>query len=189
MNWVETVLVTCGISLDIFALVAKKGAQMSRISKQTLAVFCGVFALFQTFALCIGILLGRVLYAKDAARLDHTTQIIAVAIFGILGIVKIIQSRKHEVITEHLDNQISWKKLFDKILFVAISTIVVGIALGFIGTQTKFVLIIVAFTVIVVVLGLYMGYHYGYQMNATVYLISGCLLLIAAADTIARHVL
>lgn len=189
MNWMETVLVTCGISLDIFALVAKKGAQMSRISKQTLALFSGVFALFQTLILGAGILVGRFLYAGDVTRQDTTTEMIAAFIFGVLGIAKMIQSRKHEMITEHLDNRISWKKMLKQSSVVALSTCAVGIALGFLGTQTILVLIMVAVTVIVVILGFYMGYHYGYQMNATVSLISGGLFLIAAADTIARHIL
>ena len=39
MNWLETILVTLGVSLDIFAAMACKGAQLSKIEKKTTGDF------------------------------------------------------------------------------------------------------------------------------------------------------
>ena len=38
MNWLETILVTLGISLDIFAAMECKGAQLSKIEKKPLVL-------------------------------------------------------------------------------------------------------------------------------------------------------
>ena len=54
MNWLETTLVTLGVSLDIFAAMACKGAQLSKIEKKPLVILCVLFAVWQPVAHYIG---------------------------------------------------------------------------------------------------------------------------------------
>ena len=54
MNGIEAVLITLGISLDIFGAVACQGALAAKIEKKHVVLVCAVVALLQVCALYIG---------------------------------------------------------------------------------------------------------------------------------------
>ena len=58
MNWIETLLITLGISLDIFGIVTCEGALLAEIDKKRLAAGSLLVALLQTIALYLGDLVG-----------------------------------------------------------------------------------------------------------------------------------
>jgi putative Mn2+ efflux pump MntP len=190
MNWLETILVILGISLDIFAAMACKGAQLSKIEKKPITILCVLFVLWQTAALYIGSVSGEFLRRRDMHPGGSATEIIAVVIFGVLGILMIRKAWKNEHIVEHRDNEYAWKGLIARLALLSLATLALGAALGFLGTSTVTVLtVIAAATVIVVVAGLYVGYHWGYEQKTKAYAIGGVLLLGGAVDTVLRFVL
>lgn len=69
-------------------------------------------------------------------------------------------------------------------------SLALGVALGFLGTATvKLLTVIAAATIIVVIAGLHVGYHLGYEQKTKAYAIGGVLLLIGAVDTVFRFVI
>ena len=71
-----------------------------------------------------------------------------------------------------------------------IELLVLGVALGFLGTGTVTLLTVIsAATVVVVIAGLYVGYHMGYEQKTKAYAIGGALLLLGAVDTVFRYVM
>ena len=189
MNWLETILVTLGISLDIFAAMECKGAQLSKIEKKPLVILCVLFAVWQTAALYIGSAAGSFLRMREVSPSGGNTQIIAVAIFGVLGVLMIRKAWKNEPVIERRDDRYAWKSLIARLALISTWTLVLGVALGFLGTATVILLTaILAATVIVVIAGLHVGYHMGFEQKTKAYAIGGVLLLVGAVDTIFRFV-
>ena len=115
--------------------------------------------------------------------------IIAVAIFGVLGALMIRKAWKNEPVIEHRDDRYAWKGLIARLALISTWTLVLGVALGFLGTGTVVLLTVIsAATVVVVIAGLHVGYHMGYEQKTKAYAIGGVLLLIGAVDTIFRFV-
>lgn len=190
MNLIEAILITIGISLDVFATIECKGAQLSKIQKKPLILLCSLYAVWQVASLCIGTFAGNLLHQHDLAHDSSSTKIIAVAIFGILGLRMIIKGWKNESIVEHLDNVMAWKRIVISLSLTSIATLVVGVALGFLGTSAwALAIIIFCVTVLVVIIGIYVGYHFGYEQKTKAYFIGGVLLMIGALDTMLRYVL
>lgn len=190
MNWLETILVTLGISLDIFATVACKGAQLSKIEKKPLVLLCLLFAVWQTAALYIGSAAGTLLRWREGNPNDSATEIIAAAILGILGIRMLRLAWLNEPILEYRDDQYAWKSLIGRLALISIGTLALGTAMGFLGTATVILLTAIsAATVLVVISGLYVGYHFGYEQKTKAYAIGGLLLLVGAVDTVFRFVI
>ena len=189
MNWWETILVTLGVSLDIFAAMACKGAQLSKIEKKPLVKLCVLFAVWQTAALDVGSIVGSFLRMREANPRTGNTQIIAAVIFGVLGMLMIRKAWKNELIIERRDDGYAWKSLVVRLALISVWTLVLGVALGFLGTGTALLLTVISVaTVLVVIAGLYVGYHLGYEQKTKAYAIGGVLLLIGAVDTIFRFV-
>ena len=190
MNWLETTLVTLGVSLDIFAAMACKGAQLSKIEKKPLVILCVLFAVWQTVALYIGSAAGAFLRMRELSSESGNMQIIAVAIFGVLGILMIRKAWKNEPMVERRDDRYAWKGLIARLALISTWTLVLGAALGFLGTGTVTLLTVIsAATVFVVIAGLYVGYHMGYEQKTKAYAIGGALLLLGAVDTVFRFVM
>lgn len=189
MNWLETILVTLGISLDIFAAMECKGAQLSKIEKKPLVILCVLFAVWQTVALYIGSAAGSFLRMREVSTKGGNTQIISVAIFGVLGVLMIRKAWKNEPVIERRDDRYAWKSLIARLALISTWTLVLGVALGFLGTATVILLTAIsAATVVVVIAGLHVGYHMGYEQKTKAYAIGGILLIAGAVDTIFRFV-
>lgn len=190
MNWYETILVTAGISLDIFAAIACKGAQLSKIEKKPLLLLCLLFTSWQAVALYVSSAAGAYLYERDIRFDVGITEIIAVAIFIVLGINMIAKAWKNKAILERRDDRYAWKELTARLALISISTLAVGVALGFLGTRTERVLtVILCATVVAVIAGLYVGYHFGYEQKTKAYAAGGVLLIMGAVDTVIRFVM
>ena len=69
-------------------------------------------------------------------------------------------------------------------------TIMTGIAFGFVGTNLTIVLImIVAVSVIFIILGVYTGYHFGFEQKTKAYIVGAIFLWLAGADIIVRQIM
>ncbi len=190
MNWLETILVTMGVSLDIFAAMACKGAQLSKIEKKPMVLLCVLFAVWQTAALYVGSAAGAFLRMREVSPESGNTEIIAAVIFGVLGVLMIRKAWKKEMIIERRDDRYAWKSLIARLALISTWTLVAGVALGFLGTGTAILLTVIsAATILVVIAGLYVGYRMGYEQKTKAYAIGGVLLLVGAMDTVFRFVM
>lgn len=190
MNWLETILVTVGISLDIFAATACKGAQLSKIEKKPLVILSLLFTVWQAAALGIGSATGTFLYRREAREGVANTKFIAAAIFAVLGLLMLYKAWKNEAILERRNNEYAWKRLTARLALISIGTLAMGVALGFLGTNTVTVLtVILCATVVVVIAGLYVGYRFGYEQKTKAYAVGGALLIVGAVDTVVRFVM
>ncbi len=191
MNWIEILLITLGISLDIFGVVTCEGALLAEINKKSLAAGCALVALLQTAALYLGNLVGGFSLRYDIKdRQILTIRVIAAIIFIVLGIRMVWKAWKNEGIVEHREEGgLKLRKILKLVAMSSVYTILTGVAFGFLGTSLlQVLLMIVCFTVIMVILGLYTGYRLGFEQKSKAYSIGGVLLIIGGIDVVIRYI-
>lgn len=191
MNMIELVVITVGISLDIFAAVECEGAKLAKINKlhvlqvSLAAVFC------QSAALVFGHLGANLLSRYDMKEnLPLTACTLSAAIFIILGVRLLLKAWKNEAVQEHLSKDgIGKKDCLRLIILAAVYTILTGVALGLLQTSIfRMLLLMVLATAAAVVLGIYTGYCFGYEQKTKAYAAGGILLLLSGLDVVVRYV-
>ena len=202
MNWIENVLIIAGVSLDIFAAMECQGALVAKVDKKQLSVICALIAVWHLFeldfsvlpglcALALGNYLSGLLYRNELAHDENFVGlVIAAVIFFGLGIRLIAKAIKNEWVNERREESLDVKKFLRMTAVTSIYTLLAGIAFGFLGTNVALMLIIiVCMTIAFVVLGVYTGYHLGFQHKTKAYVGGALLLWIAGIDVIVRHIM
>ena len=189
MNWIEMLVVTAGLSLDIFAAVECQGALVARVRKRHLVLICAVLSAWQTAALYFGSFLVGLLCRydlKDAKLL--TGRIIAALIFIGLGLRMVFKAWKNDSVFERRAEKIGIGVFLKMAAIASVYTLLTGIAFGFLGADVFWMLaMIVLFTILVVVLGMYTGYRFGFEQKTKAYLAGGVLLVLGGIDVIVWH--
>ena len=190
MNWIEILVITLGISLDIFAAVECQGALVARVKKKHLVLICALLSAWQMAALYLGSFLARLLCSYDTkAESARTIHIIAAAIFICLGIRQMFKAWKNETIDERREEDLGVKRFLYMAAVASNYTLLTGVAFGFLNSTLWLILLmIVAFTIVVVVLGMYTGYRFGFEQKTKAYLAGGALLMIGGIDVIVRYI-
>lgn len=190
MSWIEMFVVTLGLSLDIFAAVECQGALVAQIRKKHLLLISALLSLWQVVSLYIGSFLASLLLRYDL-RDDSlkTGRIIAVAILICLGIRMIVKAWKNDRIQERRVENLGVGRFVRLGAVSSIYTLLVGMAFGFLNCNVLLMLVmIVLFTIAVVVLGMYIGYRFGFEQKTKVYIIGGILLIAGGIDVIIRYI-
>lgn len=187
MNMLVETVVVLGISLEIFGAMECQGSLVARIEKKQLLVFCAVLAAGQVLALGIGDVLSALLSRHGAqAKESFLGQVVAAAIFLLLGLRLLLKAWKNERIVERREEKFQVKRflvIYSKgILF----TFLAGIALGFLGGSISVLLFLTLFsTILVTVVGMYTGYRLGFEHKMKAYVLGGLLLIAGSVDVIA----
>lgn len=191
MNWIEMLMVTMGLSLDIFAAVECQGALVAQVRKKHLVLICALLSLWQMAALYLGSFFAQLLCRYDL-RDDSlvTGRIIAVAILVSLGGRLIVKAWKNDSIDERRAEDLGIRIFLRMGALASIYTLLTGVAFGFLNCDVLLMLLmIVIFTVVVVVLGMYTGYRFGFEQKTKAYIAGGILLIASGIDVIVRYVL
>lgn len=189
MNLMEILLVTIGISLDVFAAVTCEGAQLAKIHKGKALQACGAAALLQSVALFLGHLGAALLNHFDKQdNLSLTARMAAAIIFLIMGARQLLKAWRRDTVVEHREEvHAVFGKSLHLFQFAAVYTMLAGAGLGLLESSLLHELLILAcITVIVVICGLYTGYNYGYEKKTIAYAAGGILLLAGGVDVIVR---
>lgn len=190
MSWIEILVITLGISLDIFAAVACQGALVARVEKKHLVLICALLSAWQMAALYLGSFLAELLCNYDTKEGSvRTLRIIAAAIFICLGLRQVFKAWKNESIDERREDDLGVKRFLYMAAVASNYTLLTGVALGFLGSTIWLILLmIVAFTIVVVVLGMYTGYRFGFEQKTKAYWLGGALLIIGGIDVVVRYI-
>lgn len=191
MDWIENILIIAGISLDIFAAMECQGSLVARVDKKQLTLICALVAVWQLSALAIGTFLSGLLYSNNLAHDEKFVGlVIAAVIFFGLGVRLIVKAVKNEWVNERREENLKMGRFLRMSAVTSIYTLLTGIAFGFLETNLIRMLILVAcITVMVVVMGMYTGYHFGFQHKTKAYVGGALLLWIAGVDVIVRHIM
>ena len=190
MNTLENILIIAGISLDVFASMEIQGAMLQKVNKKTLLVVSTIVSLLQLMFFIGGYAAG---YGIERAGVWRNASwvgyILDTIIFALLGARLIVKGIRREFVDE--TRSVITVKQYAKIIAVTtVYTLFAGCAYGLVGTHVIIMLaLIVLFSFIVVISGLYAGYHFGFEGKTVVYVVRGIILWVAGAEILITNVL
>ncbi len=191
MNWIEILLITFGISMDIFGIVTCEGALLAEIDKKRLVAGSLMVALLQTVALYLGNLVGGASLRYDIrGRQILTVRVIVALIFIVLGLRMIWKAWKNKSIVERREeNGLSLGRVLKCVADSSVCTLLTGVAFGFLGTNvTRVLIMVICFTILMFVFGMYTGYRFGFEQKTKAYSVGGILLIIGGIDVVIRYI-
>ncbi len=191
MNWIEEILIICGISLDIFASMTCEGALVAKIEKKHLILLCSWFAGWQVLTLYLGNLLTILMSSYIASGQEKFLgRVIAATIFICLGIRLIRKAWVNERIIEKREEHLSLKRQIVLLFVNGIYTFLTGVAFGFLDIQGIYILIMMfLISILVVYFGMYTGYRLGFEHKFKAYVVGAILLIIAGIDVIIKYLI
>lgn len=191
MNWIETLIIALGISLDILAAVEYQGARVATIRPRQLVLISLLLSAWQVVSLYLGNLCAELLCRQEQQGSPILTgRIVAVVVFFCLGIRLLMKAWRKERLDECRQEHPDYKRLLRLGSVTAFYTFLTGAAFGFLGTSVQLILLMVlGITILCVIVGMYIGYHFGFEPRAKVYAAGGILLLIGGVDVVIRYIL
>lgn len=192
MSVIEILIVSIGLSLDVFVVMAYLGAGFSYINKRNLASLSFLFGSMQLF----GMVVGNMITMFPRTRGVHTEEVadgweaLTAFIFAGLGIYMICKGIRRENVLERRKDDVDWKRMLPLSVVTGIDALFAGAGMRFLETDV-FVQSSVLFPVSVVIamLGVYVGYRLGLKHNRHALWIGGALLLIASGDVVIHYYL
>lgn len=118
---IEFLIISAGLSFDIFGEIACKGALLPKISWKRLVGICLVMALWQTGALFVGHFFGDLLYEIDTRpNADRAGRLIAAGIFIILGVRMLWKAYKNKQVEERRVDTIRYSTIIKLLATITI---------------------------------------------------------------------
>ena len=191
MNGLENILIVAGISLDIFAAFEIEGAMLAVVKRKALIIACVIVTLLQMvfyfggYFICYQLATYGVL-----SQAENWGYVISIIVFAAIGVRLMVKGVKKEFIHEKRCENLVVSKYVRIISVTSFYTLAAGCACGLVGTAVlpTFFTILVC-SVLVVIGGIYTGYHFGFEMKTFVYYGGAFLLWIAGTEILFRAVL
>ncbi len=190
MNTIEELIVILGISFDVFAVMECHGSLIAKVDKKQLAIFCSLLMLGQAVSLGTGNFISQLL-CKDKIDIHEAFlgQIVAAVVFLCLGIRLLLKAWRNERVIERREDKLNLPEIAKFYVRTILFTLLTGLAFGLLQSSAAALLaMILTLTVAVTVLGVYTGYHLGFEHKIKAYLAGGILLLIGGMDVILRYI-
>lgn len=186
MNLFEILMISIGLSFDVFAVMIVEGAMLAKIEKKKLAIMCAIFCLWQFISVMGGNLLTLIpLFQKTFFGLRLLWTIVSTIIFFALAAFMFYKAWRKEDIFEQ-SHEIKYKHVCITAIIVSLDAFFAGIGFGFLNTELLLVgLVLEIVTVLSVILGIYTGYRLGCeQRSKALYLGAFCILLASIEVTV-----
>ena len=175
MSLIEILIISIGLSLDVYAVVVCQGAVLLKIEKTKLLKMSLFFCAWQVVAVAI------------AKNVSYVGEFISVIIFTVIGVYMLYKAWKNEGILERLSD-VNYKQLCVAAFFTSLDALFAGMGFGLLKARFYIVaLSILIITAVMVILGLYTGRRLGYEQKTKAYGIGGILLLISAIDVVLKY--
>ena len=191
MSLLEDLLIIVGVLLDVFATMEIQGAMIAQIKKKTLFIACGVVAAIELVFFFVGYVASRLLTSSGAiADPFYYGEAVAAIVIAILGIRLMVKAVKQEFIQEHLRDTL---RVWDYVRFIVVSsfyTAAAGCVCGLVGITVWHVcVIIIVISIIMVIMGLYTGLHFGFENKTIAYVIGAVLLWGVSLEMLLHRIL
>lgn len=188
MTFGETLLLASGMATEIFAWVVCKSADYSKIDKRKMILYTLAFGIWEAIALLAGYygvyLLKYTGLSNNAANMMRLLSIIFFIVFALIFLYKGI---KNDQISEKRADEVSFGTLMKSIGIISLHTLFEGIGLAFCNTRFAYELFLpLAASLVASLLGLWAGYHYGFQVKTRAFILGFVLIMIAVVETVFR---
>ena len=188
MSLLEIIVISVGLSLDVFAVVVCYGAVLLKVERSKLAKIILIFSLWQVGAVVGGCWIMRIPYLSTAVSMMRPLwQLFTVIIFISLGIYMLYKAWRNEPILERVSD-VKAGQVCIAACFTGIDAVIAGGGFGFMRTIiTPVAVSMLIITILVVISGIYTGYRLGYEQKTKAYNIGGLLLVISAVNIIVKY--
>lgn len=136
MGIIEILLISIGLSFDVFVVHICVGAGFSRKHGKDTLLSSLIFGGMQLFALILGNVVADIL--KPDRKMNETIstaasgwELLSVLIFIGLGIYMICKARNNKQIFERRNDEINWKRLRKLAVLTSIDAYFAGMGIGF----------------------------------------------------------
>lgn len=192
MSVIEILIVSVGLSLDVFVAMAYLGAGFSYINKRNLAGLSVLFGGMQFLEIVAGNVITMFLPLGQTRTGDVADEWEALTafIFAGLGIYMICKGLRREEVLERRKDNVDWNRMIPLSVVTGIDALFAGAGMSFLGTDI-FVqsVVLLPVGVCMAILGIYVGYRLGLEHNRHALWIGGALLLIASGDVMIHYYL
>jgi putative Mn2+ efflux pump MntP len=190
MSIFQILMISIGLSFDIFAVCVCEGAMLVKIEKKKLAAMCAIFCLWQLVSVVLGNLVTFIpVFSNTANGLQFIWRVLSTVIFFALAAFMIFRALRKESFTERL-SQINFKEVCVAAFLVSLDAFFAGIGFGIFNAQFVIVCVVLEIvSILFCILGMYTGYQLGYEQKQHSLLIGGIVLLIASLDILIRLIL
>ena len=188
MDLIEILVISVGISLNVYYVVMCFGSLLRTIEESRLLKTIGIFALWQVFAE-VG---AQFLVSIDGIEGFFSSKktfaaLLSVMILIVLGLSMIVKGIKDKPIEERL-TQLKYSTIILSGIATGAYSAFAGAAFGLMKTPLLPVIVITSVvTAVFVIAGLYTGYMMGCEGKGRVHIVGGILLLCAAVLIILRY--
>ena len=101
VSLLEIILISVGLTMDVFAYALCKGAMLSEIRKKNLFKICSIFTIWQVISMILGNLLTNIPFiAKLGTYAGQKSNTFSVLIFLGLGIYMIVKAIREKPVEE-----------------------------------------------------------------------------------------
>ena len=179
MGILEILLISIGLSFDVFVVHICVGAGFSRKHGKDILLSSLLFGGVQLLALILGNVVADIL--KPDRKMNETIstaasgwEILSVLIFIGLGIYMICKARNNKQIFERRNDEINWKRLRKLAVLTSVDALFAGMGIGFWSVEIlEQGMVLLPVTIIQCFLGVEVGY---WAVNITAELIglAGC---------------
>ena len=184
MNLAEILIISIGLSFDIFAVTVCVGATLQKIEKKKLVCMGLIFCIWQLIAVGLGFLVARFpVMQTRTSEMQNMWDAFSVIIFLALGVYMFAKGWRKKDFLERR-GQISYQKAWAAAMMTSLDAFFAGIGFGFLGT-----VILELVTLIFALAGTFVGYRLGYEQRTKAYAIGGIILIIAGIDVIIRYLI
>ena len=191
LSTMELLIVSVGLSIDVFVAAAYMGAGFSKIRWKNLVLLSVLFGGIQLGVLVLGnliTLLPLLSITRTKTAAADRWEGLTVLIFAALGIYMILKGIRKKKVLERRKDEIEWKKTTLLALVTSVDAFFVGMGLGFLDTaMIEESLVLFPVTVLEAVIGIFAGYRLGLKENRRAYWVGGALLLLASFDVILHY--
>lgn len=187
MGIAEILLVSVGLSLDVFVVHVCAGAGFSRLDKKRTAMLCALFAGAQFGAVLLGNLLARLSgsWKRAPEGAAEEWKLLSALIFIGLGFYMFYKAKRKEEVFERRNDKVNWRRMRFLAVLTSVDAFLAGIGFGLCGADIgEQLLILMPVIIFQVILGTGIGYWLGCEYMRKAYGIGGILLFIAGLDVV-----
>lgn len=188
MGLIELLLIGVGLSMDAFAVSVCKGLNMQKVNKKHCFVIALFFGGFQAFMPLLGWALGRQ-FERYITSIDHWIAFLLLAFLGGKMIVEALKEEDEEINKRDCRLDLDLKELFLLAIATSIDALAVGITFAFLEVAILPAIIIIGITTVLLsVLGVYIGNIFGSRYKRKAELCGGVILVLLGLKILLEHV-
>lgn len=191
MGIFQILIISIGLSLDVFAYCLYRGATISKINKVHLLQLVGIFVAFQVGMMLVGSLIAFIPAIQRAIKpLGRLWDLLAALIFFSLGVWMIAKSfrKKYKTIKEQCHDEMDYKMVLFWAFMTSIDSLIAGFGFGILSLEFWLLVPVAAIiTAANVVLGIIFGYLLGCGPMNRFVAAGGCIVIVGGIDVLMHY--